>query len=415
MDPLSFPNIPKATDQPTLHFLWPKDSQTLGLSPQGIKRLDAALKALQNDHTPRSRSAYTALSSGAPFQSVHSKKNHRLARSVVFTPDHLFVSIPSKNGLPVPPVHQGKKPPKYVWDAKTGTLWQKARIITPIAQTLLRSIHQSQWKDKWKAVPEIGAVMDQDGKSSVIQRSYPHNLQEATTRVQITQVSIGIEHLVFLQNALKAIHDRSCKPATLVKEHGRHLTKVFSGYHGPCFHGDINPQNVLCEPDADGNLRLFLTGLEQACPDKVHWTPGWASPETIRFANSTKEELCEAAAKFNRKYGQKRDLWALGLLLCTVLRGGEHPDHRGKNLPHLNCILRHIVKKDGTIDESGLLNLTQAEINQELDVFERTLGLDTHPKGEVFKVIIGMVRKWLRVDPDSRPCLSKERVIARFL
>lgn len=133
---------------------------------------------------------------------------------------------------------------------------------------------------------------------------------------------------------------------------------------------------------------------------KVVYTHGWGAPEKLALCSSGSLSSTE----FNRRYGQAGDIWALALLIGSLLKGGFHYfpgyDHP---LPNFGFIIKRInITPEGRLDESDLVTLKQEEIDEELDKLVATYeSPSTELEARIKKFWI-VVKNMLTVDPAKR-------------
>ena len=249
------------------------------------------------------------------------------------------------------------------------------------------------------------------GVFTVFEKVYPMTLANSiTSKSHKPEFNISSQFisLVSLQNAVKIIHSLFFTPAKLVEFSNEEKEYCYSTYEGPCFHGDISPHSIMCEPDSthQGVMNYRLVNFDQSFnPDKITWTKGWGSPETIKFAVTKTRYQNLTERQFNHEYGQKKDTWALGLIIGALLLGKLHVVQPNIILPPFTCIADRLLIAQGSIDESGLSNLKQKEIDGELDRIISCEADDTVGKNR--KSIWGLVKRWLKINPDERLDMSQ--------
>lgn len=140
-----------------------------------------------------------------------------------------------------------------------------------------------------------------------------------------------------LLKALKEFHDKS--------------TDSTSNY----YHGDIKPANILYKKMPDGSYKVFLSDFGFTNRTSGYaGTPQWISPEH--------------ANRWHRKAGEKKiqgqalDVWAMGLLIGSLLKGYELPDrffseivseHIRNNADKAD-LTKNIIKKLSFMDQSTM-------------------------------------------------------------
>lgn len=169
-------------------------------------------------------------------------------------------------------------------------------------------------------------------------------------------------------------------------------------------HGDIKLDNIVVYPDPNGKSVPAFIDYGSFCQRTALWRSRfWNSPEMAHIYQKTNLSV-ETVSSFNEKYGQKMDVWTLGLVLAKLASKG-HPDveYFPNSLPPLAFLVRiyqderALVKKNtDPVLDTGLALLTQNEVNYSINILEKK----TLPN---LKWIWGLVRQALIVNPDMRP------------
>lgn len=171
---------------------------------------------------------------------------------------------------------------------------------------------------------------------------------------------------------------------------------------GPIYHSDISLQNVLVK---DGTAVLSDFG-DVGSLTKCPCTIGYLPPEYASFL--LKDCVTEEKTKaFNLKYGQTKDIWAMGLIFLSTLVGPFSSQNRPTPLPRLSHILDWM--KAGQYCGGGyhevfyfqkLAAITQKDIDEDLQALKEHYDKENpeNPLDHVWELI----HKMLRVDPNER-------------
>jgi serine/threonine protein kinase len=229
-----------------------------------------------------------------------------------------------------------------------------------------------------------------------------------------TQQKVLAEDLL---SALKFIHTQP-KTVNFSNAHGDMLEK-----EAFLFHGDISSAHILVEKEGE-RWRAILskfkaTGRFTACLGQE----GFRSPNGVKFYTRVKVEKLDQpwVVQFNMEHGQKEDIWAMGLVILSILCGhkGEGlknmmpkgleeygpPDISMMNISPLPCLercLSRIKEPTATEVDAGVMDLTDGELAQDLEMLHKRY-IDFHRKNssETAK-LWDLVKKMLKVDPAER-------------
>lgn len=196
------------------------------------------------------------------------------------------------------------------------------------------------------------------------------------------------------------------------------------------FHQDIKWDNILVVKQGS-KWRSELTDFGAGCsvPNILYSTNGGSmSPEYIdllcKIADTTKDmskqqrqqyqERQRYLVAFQLKYGQKRDIWAMGMIILSLLVGRveqlvypqKNPNEAARILATapISCITRAIQEKIGTHAQQdiGLLDVTQDAIDVDINSLESEVKLKHSPHDAEIAKFFKVVRDMIRVNPDER-------------
>lgn len=301
-----------------------------------------------------------------------------------------------------------QKEMKRAWDLLNGEFYIIKQIHTPQEKLLYQWLESESNKNTaLEGFPKVAKVQEKttskgQTKTRVFEKYYPYDLRDW---ISSQSGSFRIANLINqLQNPLKTLHSFMYQPQALYA-----TNRTFaSGVPGFFFHGDISPNNIVVTPDSKNSKypNYHLIDFGMSCQyEQIGHTPGWGSPETIRFIKELEDGTATmSTVDFNKKYGQKKDTWALGLLIGSLMRRCFHKKYQEKALPCFSFITRHLIITEQSIDESGLVDLKQKEIDKKIDSIIKKID-----PSHIDQIIIWQtVRKWLRVNPDKRPTVGEE-------
>ena len=230
---------------------------------------------------------------------------------------------------------------------------------------------------------------------------------------QISLVGDLILGLAFIHGQTKDIQIKESDGERTIKK------KIRAGL----FHGDITPRNILIEQEKNvwkAHLIDFdATGRFNACSG----SPAFRSPEAVRFYMEALPQndgqfvkAVEEIAAFNFQYAQKKDIWALGLVLLTILCGRKwngcpNPQlddafkKRIKRLdiPPLPCLENCFCLQDPSpYEDKHVASLTQEVISQDLSLLKQQhlelYGQNNQQALQLWEIVEGM----LKINPLER-------------
>lgn len=290
----------------------------------------------------------------------------------------------------VPLIGQGgERKVKKVYGAASGLFFARKRVVEEgCEKAILHHFH---------AHPQNGIVKTIDfhskvGKSGllkhyVVQQKYESDLLHLKGNWSF---SARIHMALRLLEGLNALHklpiDKNNPPATQ-------------------FHGDLSLANILAisrGPEVDLDIDDFGQSGKLGVPDGKDW---YFSPEIAllkKQLNDGKKFTPEELKTFNFKYRQKSDVWALGLVLASILRG-QQPS---QEVVGIKCISDIVKWPAGVLD---LPLLTQQAIDGEIKAYQNALPKTAEAKVlfEMWKLVNGM----LQINPEQRLTCGQARTI----
>ncbi len=186
--------------------------------------------------------------------------------------------------------------------------------------------------------------------------------------------------------------------------HKIHMTSSFQtlgSKNYKAFHGDITPRNILMH-QSNGQWNAFITDF--GCAGNLLFNPGGGTgnraPDILKLylrPNSVWEVV-----EYNIRYGQAKDVWAMGIICVAILSGKTPKTHEKRVLFSLPCIEEGILKSTCPVKDVHAAHLTQPQVDQDLAQFR------TDSLGKAWDLVALM----LRVNPDER--ITATEALARF-
>ncbi|MEC7838574.1 MAG: hypothetical protein VX777_00890 [Chlamydiota bacterium] len=384
------------------NILWPEDLDTIKITEEERDLLQAKIEELRDELIPKSETY-------EPY-TFCSRIPGSCPRRVLVNHDHYFVVLNTHGGMPkFDSTGAQQKKIKYVWECKSGRFWLKKAFFSFKQRDCIKYLQYAPNLGKSSlGIPKL--VTDGGSEHTKRKLRYFEEMAELPLPKMLDQPECRLEfsYLVGLMDSVRKIHAVKYQPARFHYLRTPEKYTSFDTAHN-LFHGDISPNNVICENIKDtksGNTysKLMLTdfyGLGDL--ENLYWTTGWASPECIQFAKTRTKYQEMNRSEFMAKYGAKKDTWAMGLIIGSLIRGGMHPKYK-QNLPSFSFITDKL-KFDSTgeyvIDESGLADITQEEIDSKIDA------LIEEESSEAIKVVWNTVKNYLVVNPDKRLTMAE--------
>lgn len=385
-------------------LVWPESLDTIKITEAERDLLQAKIEEVSKTLRPK-----TATSD--PFVCAL-RDSSSCPRRLWISNDHCFVVLNSHGGMPkFDAAGFQQKKITYVWDCVHGGFWLKKACL---------STKQIECIKFLKYAPDLGKsslglpsmVMDRvpeinKGKIRFFEKMATLPLPKWPEQFGLF---FDFKCIIGLMDALRKIHSVRYQPPTfysLVSSASSLFTHGSYDASHTLFHGDISPNNIICEKIEDKESgrfypRLMLTdfyGLGDV--NDIVWTRGWASPESIQFAKTRTKYQDMSVSSFMTQYGAKKDTWAMGLLIGSIMIS----DPKFKQMLPSFSFITNKLKFDPTgqfvVDETGLADITQEEIDAEIDAY-----IKISPQREV-KLLWDCVKRYLTVDPDKRPTMAQ--------
>lgn len=377
----------------TLQLKWPKDLYDLRLKYEDKVILEERIKSLYKGLVPQGPTNH-------PY-SYH-QRDETCPRKLFVTHQYCFVVLNSHNGMPYfdkRGLQQSKI--KYIWECREGCFWLKKRLFSQKQFECLFILNHLG--DVGYPQIELDATKEDKGQYRYFEKKAPSTLPEW---LKEHCRSLSLRSLIGCIDAVKKIHNLQYQPASfLLYDAGTtgHLSMPHT-----LFHGDISPNNFICERSASGEIKVMLTDFHSIGDLKhIYWTTGWISPETVQYSITKDKYQDLDTRQFLKEYGAKKDTWALGLLIGSLLRGKFHPKYE-QSLPCFSFItdkLKFDATGQGVIDQSGIAKITQEEIDAKIDKIINRTRIDD------IREIWLCVKAYLRVDPNERPTVYERHLI----
>lgn len=323
------------------------------------------------------------------------KRSENCPRKILINHEHSFVILNNHGGMPSFDKSGAQQQKiRYIWDCRSGKFWLKKTFASEKQHDAI--CYLIYGPDKGESSLGLPKMFMSENESKFRYFEEMANFTLPKFLVQ-KERNLDISELVALMDALRKIHSVLYQPASFFS-----IDKSYSSNYNlshVLFHGDISPNNILYEK----SIGLMLTDFHSLGDlNNLYWTRGWASPECIQFAMTGTKYQDMTTKEFLAKYGAKKDTWAMGLIIGSLYRGRLAPPRRNP-LPFFSFIIDKL-KFDKTgqtvVDESGIADITQEEIDSKLDEM-----IKNEPE-QLLKALLNCVKRYLTVDPDNRPTMD---------
>jgi len=220
---------------------------------------------------------------------------------------------------------------------------------------------------------------------------YPKTLKEALNEKLFHSTAKKIDALKGLLKGIISIHQSRAADIVINNSTTRRTGYMMS-------HRDLKPANIFI--DESGLCFIGDYGYVGATHQLVH-SPNYLSPELAN--KKLKEPLAYERKNFNHKWGQKIDIWQLGLIFSAILENKLY----GSNTPPLD-FSKNISHKGLFKEPKSVSRLKQQQIYR--DTAKRIVRISkSHlPKSEK-KALIAcwrIVASMLQVKASSRPSIG---------
>jgi len=397
--------IDKINIKQKVFFSWPNNLDILKLTSEEVRDIEyIALYYMKNlpestNTIARINNVVMNLKSGTEIRFENGERK-KLPRSLIVTQNKVIVQLNSKGGMVVLRGGGQQKNLKFAYEAIKGKFLIKKHISNQFEFNFYQYLYALPGQER-KGFAKIYHARWVNGKASIWEKYYPNTLS-----IEIrNNRNLSCRWIVHIWNAIAKIHNLAYYPA-IIKDGTSSYS--FESKKRSSFYGDISPNNIMCEKQ-EGKIYPKYKLIDYGATnnfDHIIWTRGWGSPETIQYSVTKKKYQNLTAAEFNEKYGQKKDVWALALLLGSLLRGTFHKKYPEFSLPCFSFIVKKLKITENRIDDSRLARLKQRVIDKSLDKIINKID-ESAPHGATLRKMWMIVKAFLIVKPDLRPSLKQ--------
>jgi len=376
-------------------IFWPEPLEQIKVSQEEKNKLEQIIKQIQ-----------IKLATMPRGKIVGSMRSSNCPRRLFVGEKFAFVVLNRHGGMKLFP-KEGKqqKQIKYVWDCYSRSFWLKKHVLSCKQINCIKYlINGPNVGDSALGLPKLSedsVSFKQKKKLRYFEKLAPCSLLEWLSKNR-PNLKITFQTICGLMDAVRKIHMVRYHPCAFEVFDASTRSALQFDFPHTLFHGDISPNNIICEGGGK-NVRFMLTDFYGIGHLKIAWTPGWGSPETMQFLKThsykglNEEQFCS-------KYGAKKDTWAMGMLIGSILQGGMHKFFNFY-LPCFSFVRKRLdisFNRDTIrLLDSKLANISQKEVDNEIDSLMQKQG------NEATKVLWGFVKKYLRVNPDERPTMAE--------
>ncbi|MDN3507382.1 MAG: hypothetical protein P0S94_00510 [Simkaniaceae bacterium] len=237
----------------------------------------------------------------------------KLPASVTFLsePDGYTVNcfLLSKNVL----AKGGERTVKRAWDLTSGKAYVKKPLLDKLEKDIYIPMNESHFGYRLREVK---------GKTN-------------NQKIQVLEplAKGALDSILLDSNTTLSLEDRLKMPSSLLQQlkslHSLTITPENSNPY-PLFHQDISADNILLDRDENQQWSAQLTDfgaagrISSAICKKFYLPPEYTTffmQNGIFNSTNMSDVTCNELEKFNRDHAQARDIWSMGLVIFTLLRG----------------------------------------------------------------------------------------------
>jgi hypothetical protein len=387
---------------PRSPYQWPFDMGIIGLTVAEQSILEAAINLLRRP-LPADEKGLCSIRWASTKQFVLFKNgpNKQLPRTVIVSQKFAIILLNNKGGI------HHLEGGKLSYDPLNGIFLIKRPIFSSGQQMVINFIAYDLPPNDNEGFSEITHVEcgGRTHKSNYYEKRSSFTLPQLYPPIKGSGAPpvLCLEPLVLLQNALRLLHAQIYRSPHMINRTTKSASFIEEDL--PCWHGDIRPGSVACELDPlrAGEYRYKWTNWKSAMLQGVVYAPGWGSLEKIHCLRGNPQYEHLKGIEFNRKYGQLGDTWSFALLAGSLLCGDfAYFNGSTSPLPRFAFITDRLkVLPDGRIDDSGLITLTQRDVDDELNAIFNSIQGNSQRDGDL-RTWWMIIKAWLKVDASER-------------
>lgn len=365
-------------------LLWPTDLESFGLTKEDALNYDQQINALLAKQ--RRLGAELKFSSGR----IELWKGKELLQSDNFP--FAIIQNPSNGNLIITTnslLKEGGERKVYLgFDLMSGELLVEKPVVgSSFEKAMLKHLHEERAR---RGIFLTCFTHTKGDKKDYVVETLCQGTFPSLFGTRTTTLKARIALMLDLLQDLEALHKQRFRSS---------LPKTLSGAlptYG-AFHLDIKPANILVTNE--GRLLFCDIGKASGNLGGLVSSPGYTPVEYVDFHKKRfptgflpTEEDATCIQQFNEDMAQRRDMWAIGLIMLILLTADD--PEKGSLVP-LNCIK---TKLTGSVyKEEGLTALTQHELEQEL-AFIRNKLIEADPVHKtIYENLINNIIKWLLI------------------
>ena len=400
---------------------WPSDLSLLGISKKEKNIIDKHVREAFKASSITCKNKMLSYKNAINSASVYKRLPVSLA-VIQENSNRQFLLLPKtvfKSG--------GERKIRWAYNLSTGDFLLKKRIVGCFEEQIIKLLHQNREKRGIKTSVEWRNSFD---KNNNVKKQVIEPLREGITSVlfgkePLKKFSTKREIILDFLKDLEALHKITIQDVTVPSARVR-----IPGYRA--FHSDIKIDNTLVFQE-NGKWRGELCdfGGSTANPTAFTLSHGYTPPEFIRHYKDVKpfglHKTCFNENKnieFNLKYGQRRDVWSLGLVILSVLVGktknvswvtetmnlekwvNVRTSHKSV-IPPLACLKKCVTPKNKEkYNEIGILKLSQQSLDKEIDQLCEEVKLQHKDDKSSVDVLFKAVKQMLRINPEERASVA---------
>lgn len=372
-------------------FVWPKNIELTKLTELGKKLTEAYFESYLNN--PQSTNLPLPLPVQEALNSSNGEKMYIL-----------LTKSPIGKG--------GERTPTLAYNLSCGRFWVKKPMSSPLEGLISKHF----MINSPKGISKICHILPQNNQNTaeLFEEYYDCPL---TSIIGTKALENFPQRFSLFRDLLRGLHHI----------HGISLNSISFGSNKidklNVYHSDLDPSNIFVKKPPQKPLWKGVIGdFGSSClASGIAFKIGLIPPEyvdfKIKYYDLVKEKfkeniLPEDTIKFNLQFGQKKDIWSMGLILVSILYGttSEKVNIAIPPMPSLESKLNQEKNFNGHRDDK-IKDLTQDEIDKDLkNLFESSYIPDEYNKR--VEKCYHLIREMLQVDPNKR--ISAQKALSAF-
>lgn len=327
----------------------------------------------------------------------------------------------------------GERKLKYSYDLLTGQYLIKKRIVGPFEEYIInemakkRELRGIKHQDIWRHTKS----KNNDPKLQIIETMRDGSVSDMFKNKDLKDFSTKKSLIIDLLEDLNDFHNIKIDVKPTLIKNSKSTLSISDNNLEPylAFHHDIKTANALVFKNK-GRWRAELCdfGRPTSNPRTSVISIGYTPPEYVDFykknrplglKNPQSLQEKDESIRFQLKNAQGRDIWAMGMVLLSIIVGRREEFKSEKlsksgNIAPLKCLKKCLENSiDRFYPEAKVARLKQNDLDKELDELQKEVkGLHKDEAKEV-EIYFKVIKNMLQTDPSKRMSASSLVEIAK--